>query len=197
MRLGVFGGAFDPPHAAHHALAEAALDQLQLGRLHVVPTGQAWHKTRALSDAGHRVAMAQLAFADLPRVHVDTREIERAGPSFTIDTLRELLAQQPGAELFLIIGEDQARSLQSWHEWRAIVALAIICVAARPHAAGQPARFAPPIDLQQRFVHLQLPMSAVSATEIRRRANTDQGIVPLVCDAVARYIVLHRLYRSI
>jgi len=195
LRLGVFGGAFDPPHAAHHALVEAALDQLRLDRIQVMPTGQAWHKSRVLSDATHRVAMARLAFADLPGVHIDTREIERPGPSYTIDSLRELRREQPDAELFLIIGEDQARSLQSWREWQAVVALAIICVAARPHAADQTARFAPPIDLQQRFVHLQLPMSTASATEIRQRARTDQGIVPLVCDDVARYIVLHRLYR--
>ena len=80
LRLGVFGGAFDPPHVAHRALVEAALAQLQLDRLHVVPTGQAWHKARDLSPAQHRVAMAQLAFADLPGVQIDTREVAARRP---------------------------------------------------------------------------------------------------------------------
>lgn len=196
MRLGVFGGAFDPPHVAHRALVESALAQLGLDRLLVVPTGQAWHKARALSGAQHRIAMAELAFADLPQVRVDARETLRPGPTYTIDTLRELHREQPGAELVLIIGQDQAQSLVSWRAWREVVALAIICVAARADASGQTARFEPPRGLQHRFVQLQLPVSAVSATEIRERARTGQGIVPLVSDAVARYIVLHRLYRS-
>ncbi len=196
LRLGVFGGAFDPPHLAHRALIEAALDQLQLDRLHVVPTGQAWHKSRSLSQAPHRLAMAQLAFADLPGVVVDAREIVRAGPSYSVDTLRELQCEFPCAERLLIIGQDQAQALQSWHEWEQVVALAIICVAARPDAAGQVPQIAPPVGLRLRLEQLRLPMSAASATEIRQRVQAGQGIVPLVGEAVARYIVLHRLYRS-
>ena len=196
MRLGVFGGAFDPPHLAHRALIEAALDQLQLDQLHVVPTGHAWHKSRRLSDASHRLAMAQLAFSDLPGVVVDAREIARTGPSYSVDTLRELQREFPAAERLLIIGQDQAQALQSWHEWEQVVALAIICVAARPDAAGQEPQIAPPAGLRLRLEQLRLPMSAASATEIRQRVQTGQGIVPLVGEAVARYIILHRLYRS-
>ncbi len=94
-RVGMFGGAFDPPHAAHRALVEAAVRQLQLERMYVFPTGHAWHKSRVLSPAIHRVAMAQLAFADLPEVVVDGRETLRSGPSYSVDTLRELHAQHP------------------------------------------------------------------------------------------------------
>lgn len=195
LRLGVFGGAFDPPHVAHRALVEAALQQMRLDRLHVVPTGQAWHKTRDLSDARHRVAMAKLAFADLPCVLVDTREVERQGPSYTIDTLRDMQREYPGAELVLFIGQDQAHDLQHWHEWEQIVAIAIICVAARPDAAGNTPEFTPPAGLKKRFEHLRLPVSTASATEIRQRVRTGQGIVPMVVEAVARYIVLHRLYQ--
>ncbi len=194
-RLGIFGGAFDPPHLAHRALVEAALGQMRLDRLHVVPTGQAWHKTRVLSDARDRVAMAQLAFADLPRVLVDTREVARSGPSYTVDTLRELRREFPDSELFLFIGQDQAQALTSWHEWEEVIAVAIICVAARADAVGNVPEFVPPLALKNRFERLQLPMSGASATEIRRLVQTGQGIVPLVGDAVARYIVLHRLYQ--
>jgi len=195
LRLGIFGGAFDPPHLAHRALVEAALAQMHLDRLHVVPTGQAWHKARDLSHARDRVAMAQLAFADLPRVLVDTREVARASPSYTVDTLREMRLEFPESELFLFIGQDQAQALPSWHAWEEVVALAIICVAARADVAGNTPEFAPPMALKKRFEHLRLPMSAASATEIRQRVRTGQGIVPLVGDAVARYIVLHRLYQ--
>ena len=81
QRIGVFGGAFDPPHNAHVALAQAALEQFGLDMLYVIPTGQAWHKARVLSAPEHRLAMTRLAFAGMPRVRVDERELQRAGPS--------------------------------------------------------------------------------------------------------------------
>lgn len=196
MKLGVFGGSFDPPHAGHRALAEAALQQLQLDQLRIVPTGQAWHKARPLSRAEHRLAMAELAFADLPRVTVDGRETQRIGPSYTVDTLRELQAESPGAQLFLLIGQDQAEALPTWHAWTTVVELATIVVAARENAAGTVGRFVPPAGLERRFIQLHSPLLPVSATAIRQRAAQGQGTAPLVSEAVARYIVLHHLYRS-
>lgn len=195
-RLGVFGGAFDPPHVMHRALALAALEQLQLDLLLIVPTGQAWHKSRPLTDAAHRVAMVRLAFDDLPAVRIDPREIDRAGPSYTADTLRELHAEIPDAALFLVIGQDQAQALPTWHAWEQVVALATIGVAERADAATASTRFQPPDGLQQRFVRLQLPASDINATDIRQRAGNGQSIVPLVGEPVARYIVLHRLYQA-
>ncbi len=195
-RLGLFGGAFDPPHAAHHQLVDAAMAQLRLDRLLVIPTGQAWHKSATLSDAVHRVAMARLAFGDLPDVQVDTREIDRGGPSYSIDTLRALRAELGPVQLFLVLGQDQAQALNSWREWRQVVALATICVAERSEPASGNTRFMPPEGLHQRFIRLQLPVSATSATHIRALARSGQSIVPLVSDAVARYIVLHRLYQA-
>jgi nicotinate-nucleotide adenylyltransferase len=109
QRIGVLGGAFDPPHVVHVALAEAACAQLQLDALHVIPTGDAWHKTRTLTAAEHRIAMTRLAFAHIPQAVVDTREIARSGPTYTVDTLRELRAEYPDAQLYLIMGADQAR----------------------------------------------------------------------------------------
>jgi len=196
-RLGVLGGAFDPPHVTHRLLAQAAWQQLQLDRLLVMPTGRAWHKSRSLSDAQHRVAMAQLAFDGLPGVQVDTREIDRAGPSYTIDTLRELRIAYPDAVLFLVIGQDQAQALAGWREWEQVVALATIAVAGRPmDPVNNPNSFQPPEPLRQRFAQLQLPVSDISATDIRRRVSRGQSVVPLVGEAVARYIVLHRLYQN-
>lgn len=192
----MFGGAFDPPHAAHVALAQAALAELQLDQLRVIPTGQAWHKTRPLSPALHRLAMARLAFADLPKVMIDARETERAGPSYTVDTLRELQREQPGAELFLLLGADQARALPSWHAWQEIVQTAIICVADRGDGADKQPRFSAPKLLESRFRQLPMPALPVSATEIRNQIATRQALGPLVLEPVARYIEHHHLYQT-
>ena len=141
-RIGIFGGAFDPPHNAHVALAEAALAQLGLAELHVIPTGQAWHKSRALTPAQDRLAMTRLAFSGLKgTVVVDSREVLRNGPTYTLDTLHELQREQPGAQLVLIMGADQASALPTWHGWQAILGIAIVSVAYRALSTGGTARF--------------------------------------------------------
>ena len=195
-RIGVFGGAFDPPHAAHAALVDSAVADLQLDELRVIPTGQAWHKTRTLSPAHHRLAMTQLAFAGRPEVVVDSREIQRIGPSYTVDTLRELKVCWPEAELFLIMGEDQAIALTSWHEWEEILRLAIICVAEREDLTGARPRFIASKSQESRFRRLQVPAMPISATEIRARIAAHQCVVPLVFEPVARYIDDHHLYQT-
>ncbi|MFM8866012.1 MAG: nicotinate (nicotinamide) nucleotide adenylyltransferase [Limnohabitans sp.] len=197
-RIGVFGGAFDPPHLAHVALLCAAIDQLALDEVRVLPTGQAWHKARALTTAAHRLAMARLAFAGLPQVQVDEPEIRRPGPSYTIDTLQELVAECPGAQFFLLIGEDQRRALASWHRIGEIGQLAIICAAARPadvapwNAVQAPAQA--PESLLAGILPLQMPLMPVSATDIRQRLSHQQPVSGLVPAAVERYIHEHHLY---
>ncbi len=202
MRLGVFGGAFDPPHLAHVALVQAAIVQLQLDQLCILPTGQAWHKTRHLSDAAHRLAMTQLAFGPMPHVLVDEREMLRQGPSYTVDTLRELKAEFPQAQLYLLIGDDQRRSLPSWHQVDEIARLAIICVAGRDAAVqgwSDSSTGTPPAALDSSFdarIHsLKMPLMPHSATDIRALVATDQSIAGLVPSAVERYIHEHHLYR--
>ena len=195
-RLGVFGGAFDPPHQAHVALAQTALAQLQLDELRVLPTGQAWHKTRPLTPAEHRLALTQLAFADLPRVTVDARELERTGPSYTIDTLRQIQTEQPSAELFLLMGADQAKALPTWRDWQALVQLAIICVAIRAHEPGATPEFVPQPGLESRFLQLHMPALPVSATAIRHRIAAHHDVAALVGEPVARYIDRHHLYQT-
>jgi nicotinate-nucleotide adenylyltransferase len=195
-RLGVFGGAFDPPHLAHRALASAALEQLALDALHVLPTGQAWHKSRPLTDAPHRLAMSRLAFEGLGPVVMDDREIRRGGPSYTLDTLRELHAEFPQAELYLVMGKDQADVLPTWRNWQDILALASICVADRDLMTGQETRFVPPPEMAGRFRKLQMPAMDISATGIRARVAGGQGIAPLVSPAVASYIETNHLYQG-
>jgi len=195
-RIGVFGGSFDPPHNAHVALVQAAVRQLQLDELRVFPTGHAWHKPRPLSAAAHRLAMARLAFADLPRVAVDERELQRAGPTYTIDTLRQLRAEQAGAQIFLILGEDQAAALPSWHQWPEILQIAIISIAGRAPSTGTHGLFDPSKLPQGQFEALQLPPMSVSATDIRALVAAGQGVAHLVPDGVARYIEQYHLYRT-
>lgn len=196
----MFGGSFDPPHLAHVALAGAAVAQLQLDALYIVPTGQAWYKERTLSAPEHRLAMAQLAFGGLERVQVDARELQRAGPSFTIDTLEVLQTENPGAQLYLIIGKDQFAALKSWHRWPDLLEIAIICIADRAHPERAEAGFDPKIRLPQQFLTLEMPLMPVSATDVRTQialgAASPQGLARLVPEAVARYIERHRLYIS-
>ncbi|MBE7368183.1 nicotinate (nicotinamide) nucleotide adenylyltransferase [Ramlibacter sp. HM2] len=192
MRVGMFGGAFDPPHHAHRALAEAAMAQLGLDRLHVVPTGDAWHKSRALTPAAQRLAMARLAFSTLPRVEVDDRELRRSGPTYSVDTLRELQAEHPGALLYLLMGEDQAAGFSRWHAWEEVARLAVLCVAGRGTGEGISAlRAVPGVRLQA----IAMPPMAASSTEIRARLTAGQDIADLVDPAVASYIESHHLYR--
>ena len=196
-RVGVFGGAFDPPHVAHAALVQTALDVFNLDELRLVPTGLAWHKVRPLSSASHRLAMCHLAFGQIPKLVIDPREISRSGPSYTVDTLRELSGEFPCAELFLIMGGDQARALASWRDWREILRLAIICVAEREAATGANPSFSAPVGLESRFRPLHLPAMSVSSTDIRSRIAAQRSVATLVIEPVARYIDEHHLYQTI
>ena len=199
-RIGVFGGAFDPPHNAHVTLAKAALAQYSLDALYIVPTGQAWHKARTLSEPEHRLAMSQLAFEEIAGVVVDERELKRAGPTFTIDTLRALQVENPTAQLYLFIGADQFSTFRQWHKWQEILELAIICIADRAPSTLTQAQFDTYAAHKQRFFTLQLPLMAVSATQIRQLmvlgAVSACDVAQLVPEAVASYISGHRLYRS-
>lgn len=226
LRIGVFGGSFDPPHAAHLALAKAAVEQLKLDGLRVIPTGDAWHKSRPLSPAVDRLAMCELAFAGLPGVRVDDRELRRSGPSYTIDTLEALRAELPNCELFLLIGGDQWASFSSWHRWQDILELASLTVVERLQGTNltreegnmaelkpqAPAAIQVPVSWPPSAKVLRLDVSAmpISATAIRQKlasynvntsasttaAVTDPQLASVLPEPVARYISLHGLYQA-
>jgi nicotinate-nucleotide adenylyltransferase len=191
-RIGLFGGSFDPVHVAHLALARAALAQLALDELRWVPAGQAWQKTRAMTPAVHREAMLRLAIADEPRWRLERCELQRCGPSYTVDTVRELRATVPGASWFLVIGQDQYAGLHTWHRFDDLLRLVTLAVAVRPGAAAE----ADPRVRAAPMLRIELPPMAVSATAIRARVAAGEGIAGLVPPAVADYIYRHRLYRS-
>ena len=194
-RIGLFGGAFDPPHLAHAALARAAIEQLQLDEMLILPTGSAWHKAIPLSPGEHRLAMARLAFEGLPQARVDDRELRRDGPTYTIDTLREVQREHPGAQLVLVIGADQARAFDQWRESAEIARLAIISVAERAPEDESPGASRSVRLPGGAWTPLSLPLMPVSATEIRARVAAGEPIGHLVAPAVARYIDQHHLYQ--
>ena len=191
-RIGLFGGSFDPVHAAHAALAEAALAELHLDEVRWIPAGQPWQKSRAMTAAVHREAMVRLAIAHQPRFVLDRIEIERAGPSYTLDTVRALAAAQPGTEWFLLIGQDQYAGLHTWHGWRELLGRVTLAVANRPGPVQ-----APHADVQrQPHRMVPLPMLDISSSDIRARVMQGLDISPLVPPEVARYIDQHGIYAA-
>jgi nicotinate-nucleotide adenylyltransferase len=191
-RIGIFGGSFDPVHNAHLALARLALAELALDELRWVPVGTPWQKSRRITSAAHREAMVRLAIAGEPRFVLDRSELERDGPSFTLDTVRALQAATPGAQWFLVIGQDQYAGFHTWHGWQELLARVTIAVADRPDA--QPTAAAAVQAVPHAAVHL--PLMDVSSTDIRERLRDGRPIDDLVPPGVARYIAQHHLYQG-
>ena len=194
-RVGLYGGAFDPPHTGHLALANCAIEQLQLDRLYVLPTGQAWHKTRSLTAAHHRLAMTQQNFENCDKVTVDDREIRREGPTYTIDTLNELKESHLDAEFFIVMGGAQAQQFQTWKYWQQIASHATLAVAQRP-SSTENLGWTDEWHNQNliKTIRLNMPIKMVSATDIRSRIR--QGALPTedLMPAVSQYIQHHHLY---
>ena len=191
-RIGLFGGSFDPVHNAHVALAREALSHLQLDEVRWIPAGQPWQKSRQMTSGAHREAMVNLAIAGEPHFVLEPSELRRRGPSFTLDTVRELQAAQPGQQWFLIIGQDQYTGLHTWRDWRELIGLVTLVVAKRPGATAWP--HPDLLRAEQRAV--QLPMMDISSTVIRASVASGRPIDDLVPAAVARYIEQHALYRG-
>ena len=190
-RIGLFGGSFDPVHNAHVALARLALDRLQLDELRWIPAGRPWQKKdREITPASQREAMVALAIQGEPRFKLERCELERSGPSYMLDTVRDLQAAESGAQWFLIVGQDQYASLHTWHGWQELLRLVTLAVANRPGAHS-------PVNAElARVPHVEvaLPMMDVSSTELRQRIAAGQGVDDLVPAAVARYIDQDHLY---
>lgn len=195
------GGSFDPVHVAHVTLATAALQHLALDEVRWVPVGQAWQKARPLTPAEHRLAMLQAATAHEPRFVIDPIEVNRPGPSYTLDTVRALQANvrdnaQPAAQWFLIIGQDQLANLPTWHGWQTLLSLVTLAVACRGAQSPQVP------DAVRTVPHqwVQVPLSPLdtSSTDIRARlarGDDPRSLSPrLISSGVADYIANHQLY---
>jgi len=198
MNIGVLGGTFDPIHMGHLIIAEEVRARLDLVEVLFVPAGQPWlKKNNVISTAEHRVEMVRLAIADEPSFKLSTMEIERPGPSYTVDTMAEL-SRQIGAEdkLFFILGWDNLLQLPQWHEPSRLVRL---CRLVPVRRVGYTT---PDLDsleaaipgLSQSIIMLDTPQIEISASEIRARVARGLSIHQLVPEPVERYIKQHRLY---
>jgi nicotinate-nucleotide adenylyltransferase len=189
MKLGLFGGSFDPVHLGHLLVAEAALEELALDRLFFIPAAQSPFKPdRQPTPAAERLRLLRLALAGDNRSELDGQEIQRGGISYTIDTVRDYLRRFPGAELHYLIGSDHTRQLAKWREAGDLARLVCFVVIPRP---GQPeAVFPPPF----RFKGLSGFPLGVSSSQIRARIKAGQAIDHLVPRAVAEAIRNNGLY---
>ena len=196
MRVGILGGAFNPPHLGHLVCAQEALVQLELDRVVFVPVGEAPHRTLD-DDPGPeaRLEMVELAMADDERFVASRIEMDREGPSYTADTLEQLRAEAPDDELFLILGGDQAAALASWHEPEKVLERATLVVFERMSWG----RNAIIIKIgrmpgAERVRYLDMPLIQVSSSSIRRRVREGVPIRYLVPDKVVEYIAANELY---
>jgi nicotinate-nucleotide adenylyltransferase len=193
VKVGLFGGAFDPPHRGHLAVAEGVRAALALDRVRFLPYARGPHRAAApVAPAADRLAMLRLALSGCSGLVVDDRELARGGLSYTVVTLRELHRERPGDDLSLIIGTDQLELLAGWRAWREILRLARLAVVTRPgHPAGIPAGVP-----AGRVVSVPLSVPDVSSTIVRERVRSGRGIRRLVPAAVALYIEERGLYRD-
>ena len=193
MKLGIFGGTFDPVHHGHLIVAEAVRESVGLDRILFVPTLISPHKQEAgATPAAQRLAMLREAVKPNPFFEVLDIEIERGGVSYTVDTLRALVQSNPRDALYLLIGADNLREFGTWREPSEILNLGTLVVMDRP---GFPAGGEEPA-LPERTIRCRVPAIDISGTEIRRRVKQGLPISFLVPPPVARYIGRNRLYRS-
>lgn len=190
MRIGLFGGSFNPVHLGHVLVAHAAREELQLNRVFLIPAARSPFKSENQpAPDEHRAAMLRLAFAGETFAELDEQEIQRGGTSFTIDTVRAYARRFPGTELFYLIGADNVAALPQWRDAEELARLAQFAAIPRP---GQAAfTFTPPF----RGRTLQGFPFGVSSSEIRARIKANLPIHQLVPPAVAEYILKQGLYR--
>jgi nicotinate-nucleotide adenylyltransferase len=196
LRVGILGGAFNPPHIGHLVCAQEALVQLELERVVFMPVGVPPHREIDLDPGAEvRLEMVELAVADDERFELSRMELDREGPSYTADTLETLTKDSPKDELFLILGGDQAAALASWHEPEKVLELATVAVFERVSWG----RNAIVIKIgrlagAQGVRYLDMPLMQVSSSSIRRRVREGAPIRYLVPDKVADYIETKGLY---
>ena len=195
MRLGIFGGSFDPPHIGHLLAAVDAYESLALDKLFFVPAAIQPLKAGMPATAAHRrLAMVRLLVGADSRFAVDAVEIDRAGLSYTVDTLETFAQRFPDAERFFLIGEDAMTAFGAWRNPEQILKLAKLAILRRP-AGGKGAGVDPEASLPPGTIALATRLVDVSSTEIRERVRDGKSIRGFVPESVAAFIETERLYR--
>lgn len=185
------GGTFDPIHHGHLVAASEVAAELDLDEVVFVPTGQPWQKAgKKVSPAEHRYLMTVVATASNPRFTVSRVDIDRPGPTFTADTLRDLRGQRPDAELFFITGADALEQIMTWKDIEELWDLAHFVGVTRP--GHELTDFGRGTDITL----MEIPAMAISSTDCRTRVHAGQPVWYLVPDGVVQYIAKHRLYRA-
>lgn len=192
-RLGVMGGTFDPIHHGHLVAASEVAALLDLDEVVFVPTGQPWQKAnkRQVSDAEHRYLMTVIATASNPRFTVSRVDIDREGPTYTIDTLNDLRALRPHSDLFFITGADAMNQLMTWKDSDKLWNLAYFVGVTRPGHELEVPDVGP-----EHFALMEVPAMAISSTDIRERSANHMPVWYLVPDGVVQYINKYDLYHA-
>ena len=202
MNIGVLGGTFDPIHIGHIKVAEEVVARLDLPRILFMPAGQPWLKlnnANAISPIQDRLEMVRLAIADNPRFELSTMEIEREGPTYTVDTIAQLQSQlRQGDEIFFILGWDNLMQLPQWHEPQRLIELCRLVAVPR---VDFPLPDLPALEkelpgIAPRVILFDKPRIDVNASEIRRRAAEGKSISDFVPAPVESYIKEHGLYEK-
>lgn len=193
-RIGIMGGTFDPIHHGHLVAASEVADRFDLDEVLFVPTGNPWQKAdREITAAEDRYLMSVVATASNPRFSVSRVDIDRGGPTYTLDTLRDLREQFPDAKLFFITGADALSSIMSWRHWEEMFELAEFVGVTRPGYELTEEMF--PEEIQRRVHLIEIPAMAISSTDCRKRAHEGHPVWYLVPDGVVQYIAKNRLYQ--
>lgn len=192
-RIGVMGGTFDPIHHGHLVAASEVADRFALDEVIFVPTGQPWQKEgKQISPAEDRYLMTVIATASNPRFSVSRVDIDRGGPTYTIDTLKDLREEFADEELYFITGADALASIMSWHDWEEMFQLAEFVGVTRPGYELREDMLPPAI--QERVHLVEIPAMAISSTDCRARAAAGRPVWYLVPDGVVQYIAKKSLY---
>jgi len=191
VKVGVFGGAFDPPHVGHLIITEGVRTALDLDQVLFIPYTIGPHRPGGpVVEASHRLRMLELSTGDNEYFEIDDLELQRGGVSYTIDTLRSLAQTHPGDEIVLIVGSDQLPVFSDWKEWKAILDMAQVAVIERPDFSLENG----PEELIDRMIPVPLPLLLISSTMIREKVAAGLSIQYLVLPAVAGYIEEQGLY---
>lgn len=191
-RVGIMGGTFDPIHHGHLVAASEVAALFELDEVIFVPTGEPWQKpTRQVSPAEHRYLMAVIATASNPRFWVSRVDIDRAGPTYTVDTIRDIAAQRVGAEMYFITGADALSQIMSWKDSPRVLRLAHFVGVTRPGYELSGAHLP-----SEAVTLLDVPALAISSSDCRSRVRQGNPVWYLVPDGVVQYINKHNLYRE-
>ena len=192
LRLGLLGGTFDPPHVGHLAAAKAVRDTMGLDRVDFLVANDPWQKSsdRVVSPAALRFEMVQALVDGQAGLGVDDREIRRGGLTYTVETLEELAKEEPDTDVFLIVGQDTANRIGTWHRYEEVLALSTLVIVNRVENNFQ----LPEVLSGARVHNVSMPLVDVSSTGIRAKVASGEDIASLTSESVAAVVRRHGLY---